>query len=149
MTNDDKIKLKPKQLYTYLSCELYRRRCDFSPLMLDLVIGGMQDDETPFLGHISKLGRAYEDDFIATGLGAYMAIPLLRKYENSVKNLNDVQAKELVHKCMEVLYYRDTRATADYSAAISTIRDNAFVVDLEEKSNTQNWNVSKYIMGYN
>lgn len=36
-----------------------------------------QDGE-PFLGAVDKLGTAYEDSTIATGLGAYMATPLLR-----------------------------------------------------------------------
>lgn len=37
-----------------------------------------QDGE-PFLGAVDKLGTAYEDSAIATGLGAYMATPLLRE----------------------------------------------------------------------
>ena len=32
----------------------------------------------PFLGAVDKLGTAYEDAAIATGLGAYMATPLVR-----------------------------------------------------------------------
>ncbi|KOB74710.1 Proteasome subunit beta type [Operophtera brumata] len=36
-----------------------------------------QDDE-PFLGTVDKLGTAYEDAAIATGIGAYMVTPLLR-----------------------------------------------------------------------
>lgn len=37
----------------------------------------VQDGE-PFLGAVDKLGTAYEDSAIATGLGAYMATPLVR-----------------------------------------------------------------------
>lgn len=35
-------------------------------------------DGEPFLGAVDKLGTAYEDAAIATGMGAYMATPLLR-----------------------------------------------------------------------
>ena len=35
-------------------------------------------DGEPFIGAVDKLGTAYEDAAIATGLGAYMATPLLR-----------------------------------------------------------------------
>lgn len=37
----------------------------------------LQDGE-PFLGAVDKLGTAYVDSAIATGLGAYMATPLVR-----------------------------------------------------------------------
>lgn len=128
---------------------MYQRRCNFSPLMLELVIGGMQDDDTPFLGHVSLLGRAYEDDFISSGLGAHMATPLLREFENRRDELDAAAARDLVHNCMEVLYYRDCRATSNYSTALSTVRESKFVVELEQRSSNQNWNVAKYIVGFN
>lgn len=147
--NDDKIILKPRQLYNYLTCEMYRSRCNFTPLMLELVIGGMQDDETPFLGHVSPLGRAFEDDFISSGLGGHMAIPLLREYERKLDELNENTVQELIHNCMEVLYYRDCRSTADYSTALCTKRKSGFEVDLSQNSSVQNWDVAKLIFNYN
>ena len=50
----------------------------------DFIRGGNENfttfyqDGEPFLGAVDKLGTAYEDACIATGLGSYMATPLLR-----------------------------------------------------------------------
>ena len=75
---DDKMELKPKSLYNWITRIMYNRRCRFNPLWVDLVVGGMQDGE-PFLGHVDMRGRSYEDSVIATGYGKHLAIPLLRE----------------------------------------------------------------------
>ena len=75
---DDKIELKPKSLYNWLTRVLYNKRSRFDPLWIDVVVGGMQDGE-PFLGHVDLRGRAYEDSAISTGYGKHMAVPLLRE----------------------------------------------------------------------
>ncbi len=44
---DDKNVMKPKALYSYLTRLMYNRRSNFNPLWLDLVVGGMEDEEEP------------------------------------------------------------------------------------------------------
>ena len=46
----------------------------------------------------------------ATGLGAHMALPLLRKSWR--EDLTEEEARKLLVDCMRVLFYRDTRASA-------------------------------------
>ena len=46
--------------------------------------------------------------FIATGLGAHMALPLLR--QEWTAEMGEAEARALLTKCMQVLFYRDTRA---------------------------------------
>ncbi|RYY72670.1 hypothetical protein EON63_20575 [archaeon] len=41
-------------------------------------IAGYRDSQ-PFLGYVDLIGTAYEENFIATGFGAYLAIPLIRE----------------------------------------------------------------------
>lgn len=62
------------------------------------------------MGTVDKLGTAYVDPVIATGYGAYMATPLLRKAWEANKEMSEEEAAALLHKCMEVLYMRDARS---------------------------------------
>jgi 20S proteasome subunit beta 7 len=61
-----------------------------------------------FLGYIDHKGVSFEGDTIATGYGAYIAIPLLRKYWKA--DMNYQEAKDLLDGCLRVLFYRDARA---------------------------------------
>ena len=44
----------------------------------------------------------------ASGLGAHMALPLIRK--DWRPDLSEAEARKLLEDCMRVLFYRDTRA---------------------------------------
>jgi len=139
---DDKIAMKPKDLYTWLTRVLYNRRSRFNPLWLDMVVGGMQYDE-PFLGHINFRGRSYTNNVVSTGFGTHLALPILR--EQSEKGpLSEAQAQELVKKCMEVLFYRDCRGYPRYSQA----NINAGGCTVSKHDVAQNWDLAKLIKGY-
>ena len=141
-SNDDKILLKPKDLFTWLTRIFYNRRSKFNPLWLDMVVGGMQDEE-PFLGHINMRGRAYTNDVISTGFGTHLALPLLREYSEKGP-MSEHQAKDVLKKCMEVLFYRDCRGYPKYSQANMNIDGSS----LEDKDVDQNWDLAHTIKGY-
>lgn len=88
---DDKIEMKPKALYNWLTRCMYNRRCRMNPWWIDLVVGGVENGE-PFLGHVDVRGRAYEDKAIATGFGKHLAIPLLREYSENPNAVLDYDA---------------------------------------------------------
>ncbi|XP_058829051.1 proteasome subunit beta type-4 [Topomyia yanbarensis] len=140
----DKNELKPKSLYNWLTRVMYNRRCDFKPLYLDMVVGGIQDGE-PFLGHVNLRGRAYISDVVATGYGTHMALPLLREYSENptaYAGLDRQKASELIKSVMEVLWYRDCRSDPKYSQVICTsegvhLDSHCFV--------NQNWNLAKMV----
>lgn len=56
------------------------------------------------------LGNAYESPCIATGYGSYIAIPLLRDFIEKNNKITEAQARDIVERCLRVLYYRDARA---------------------------------------
>ena len=86
---------------------MYSRRNKMDPFYNQLVVGGFRDGNS-FLGYVDLHGTSYEDNAIATGYGAYIAIPLLR---NAYKpNLSKKAAKEILEGCIRVLYYRDARS---------------------------------------
>lgn len=68
-------------------------------------------DLTRFLGYVDYQGTTYHSSTIATGYGAYIAIPLLRKaVEGNEDTLTEEQATKILDDCMRVLFYRDARS---------------------------------------
>ena len=64
-----------------------------------------------FLGYVDLQGTTYQSSTIATGYGAYIAQPLLRKaVEGREDTLTEQEAIKLLDDCMRVLYYRDARS---------------------------------------
>ncbi|XP_072937668.1 proteasome subunit beta type-4 [Epargyreus clarus] len=114
----DGLQLKPRSLHCWLTRVMYNKRSKMDPLWNNYVVAGIQDGE-PFLGAVDKLGTAYEDSTIATGLGAYMATPLLRSALEKGP-LDEESATALVRKCMEVLFYRDARSFPRYQLGAVT-----------------------------
>lgn len=65
-----------------------------------------------FLGCVNLIGTTYEASTIATGFGAHLAQPILRKaVEGREESLEEGEAQALLEKCMAVLWYRDARST--------------------------------------
>ena len=60
-----------------------------------------------YLGTVDLIGTAYEDNFVATGIGNHFAIPLLRN--KWAPDMTEAQARTLLEDCMRVCYYRDCR----------------------------------------
>lgn len=164
---DDKIEMKPRSLYNWLTRCMYNRRCRMNPWWIDLVVGGMQDGE-PFLGHVDVRGRAYEDKVVATGFGKHLAIPLLREYSENPNAVLDYDAAQTlvcilvcIHfkfesnwffslskqlkKCMEVCFYRDCRSYHQYKVAVSTKQGSKVIGPINVD---QNWEFAKTIKGY-
>ena len=57
------------------------------------------------------LGTTYTSSTIATGYGAHIAQPLLRKaVEGNEETLTEEAAIKILNDCMRVLYYRDARS---------------------------------------
>ena len=104
---DDGIKKTPKEIYNYLSAVMYHKRNQMDPFYNQLVVGGFHSGRS-FLGYVDLQGSAFEDDTIATGYGAYIAIPLLRKAFKA--SLTREEAKRILEDCMKVMYYRDARS---------------------------------------
>lgn len=106
---DDGASLAPSMLHHWLTRIMYQRRSKMDPLWNSIVIAGVRDGVS-YLGTTDLYGTMYTDDIIATGLGAHMALPLLRKGWRA--DLTEAEARKLLEDCMRVLFYRDTRASS-------------------------------------
>lgn len=98
----------PKETLHTLASLMYQKRSKMQPLWNDLVVAGFNDEDGGFiLGTTDKIGTMYEDDFIATGFGMHLALPILR--DNFRPGMTEEEARAVLEKCMKVLYYRDCR----------------------------------------
>jgi 20S proteasome subunit beta 7 len=116
-TAEDSHTLGPSQIYEYLSNIMYARRSKIDPLWNSLVVGGYKDGKS-FLGYVDLLGTTYSSSTIATGYGAYIAQPLLRKaVEGRETTLTEEEAVTIFQDCMKVLFYRDARSLNKFQIA--------------------------------
>lgn len=83
-------------------CKLYH--VDFRCLLINI-------DGFSFLGYVDLLGTTYEASTLATGYGAYIAQPLLRKaVEGREHVLTEEEGIAILDNAMKVLFYRDARS---------------------------------------
>lgn len=99
-----------KEVWSFLRAKMYQRRNKFDPLWNEIVVAGYDEEKSPFIGIVDKIGTAYgcNEKFIATGFGSYMAIPYLRNEYRD--NMEEGEARALLEDCMRMLFYRDCRA---------------------------------------
>lgn len=64
-----------------------------------------------FLAYVDLLGVTYSASTLATGYGAYIAQPLLRKaVEGREDTLTEHEARTILEDALRVLFYRDARS---------------------------------------
>ncbi|KAJ3114144.1 Proteasome subunit beta type-7 [Nowakowskiella sp. JEL0407] len=142
---DDGHTLSPPQIYEYISRLMYARRSKFDPLWNSLVVGGFKDGKK-FLGFVDLQGTTYQSSTIATGFGAYLAVPILRKsVEGREDLLTEEEASKILDECMRVLYYRDARSLNKFQKA--KIDANGVTIS-EPMSLPTEWSFAEGIRGY-
>lgn len=141
--------LNAKNLHTYLAKVMYKRRSDFNPLWNHLLVAGLDGEDKPFLASTDLLGTTFSSPSLATGFGAHLAQPLMRKVapdEETAAKLSKEQAIAAVKEAMKVLFYRDARSLDKYSIAVITKAGVELKED--EKLENQSWAFADQIRGY-
>ncbi|TFK71410.1 proteasome endopeptidase complex beta subunit [Pluteus cervinus] len=137
--------LGPVEIHEYLSQIMYARRSKIDPLWNSLIVGGVKDGKR-FLAYVDLLGTTYSASTIATGYGAFIAQPLLRKaVEGNENTLTEDAAMAILEESMRVLYYRDARSLDKYQLAKIT----ADGITVSESRHLQtSWSFAEGIRGY-
>ncbi|KAG9246676.1 nucleophile aminohydrolase [Calycina marina] len=141
--------LNAQNLHTYLAKVFYKRRSEFSPLWNQVLVAGLDAESKPFLASADLLGTTFSAPSLATGFGAHLAQPLLRKVapdEDAVAKLSEEEAVQAVKESMKVLFYRDARSLDKYSIAVVTKAGIRLKED--EKLENQSWAFADKIRGY-
>jgi 20S proteasome subunit beta 7 len=131
---DDGRKLHPEEIYNYLCRVMYSRRNKGDPYWNSLVVAGYRAGKS-FLGYVDLQGTCYEDDFVTTGYGSHLALPLIRPAWRP--DLTKEEATKLVTDCMRVLYYRDARSSNKIQ--VTTIDDSGVSITAPFELATYNW----------
>lgn len=121
---NDGLQLYPAALHSWITRVSYNKRSKFQPLWCAWVVAGLQPNENtgklePFLGFCDKLGTSYKSNVVCSGFGQYLALPLFREILDHQDRLpTEEEARKLVTKAMEVLYYRDARSLPRYQVVV-------------------------------
>jgi len=140
---DDNFTMTPRSLHSWLTRVLYNKRSKFDPLWTNFVVGGIEKNGEGFLGFVDKLGMAYKDPIIATGYGAYIAIPLMRAAWR--EDMTQDEAEKVIRDCMKVLYYRDARSHNKYQIGVVTATESKIIGPIEVEPD---WSVAHLIVGF-
>ena len=138
LNQDDGYTKSPSEIHSYLRAVMYQRRNKGNPLWNQLLVGGFRD-EKPFLGYVDLIGTAYEENYIATGFGAYLAIPIIR--DRWVPDMEEGEARALLEDCLRVMFYRDCKASNRIQIAKAT-RDGTLVSEPYVLEN--DWETANY-----
>lgn len=138
----------PRGIFSYLTRLMYHKRTRIEPYWNTWAVGGFKDGE-PFLGYVDMIGVAYESPIVATGIGKYYALPLMREASEQIvregRELTEDDAKDIVKRALRVLLYRDCRTINKYEFAVVTEDgvkiEGPFTLDT-------NWEVAHYVKGY-
>eukprot|EP00923_Selenidium_pygospionis_P036063 GHVN01063278.1.p1 GENE.GHVN01063278.1~~GHVN01063278.1.p1 ORF type:complete len:253 (+),score=33.12 GHVN01063278.1:36-794(+) len=109
--------MSSRELASFLGRVMYNRRSKFNPLWNSLLVAGYEDGKS-HLSYVDLLGTTYEEDCIATGFGAYFAMPILR--EKAKPTMTEQEARQLLEECMLILFYRDCQAHNKIQFATAT-----------------------------
>ncbi|KAI0008879.1 20S proteasome subunit [Xylariaceae sp. FL0662B] len=141
--------LNARNLHKYLSKLLYHRRSKFDPLWNQLLVAGLDDAGEPFLAAADLLGTTFASPSLATGFGAMLAQPMMRRLvpdDAAVAGVTRDQAVAVVRDCMKVLFYRDARSLDSYSLAV--VSKDGVELSENEKLENQSWAFADRIKGY-
>lgn len=148
---NDGLHLYPAALHSWITRVAYNRRSKFEPIYCTWVVGGMQPNEDtgklePFLGFVDKLGTSYKSNIVSTGFGNHLATPLFRELTENAKRLTtEAEARDLVKRAMEVLYYRDARSLNRYQVFV--IKEDGVHKD-EIREFGGSWSTAHYVGGF-
>ncbi|TRM65178.1 nucleophile aminohydrolase [Schizophyllum amplum] len=152
-TASDGHTLGPKEVHEYLSQVMYARRSKMNPLWNSILVGGYKDGEryaspliSKIFAYVDLLGVTYTSSTLATGFGAYLAQPLLRKaVEGNENTLTEQDAEKIMEDCLRVLFYRDARSLNKFQIA----KIDAMGVHISESRSLETqWSFAEGIRGY-
>lgn len=141
--------LNAANLHKYLAKLMYRRRNDFDPLWNQVLVAGFDGGSKPFLASVDLRGTTFTSPSLATGFGAMLAQPIMRRVaatEEDAARLTREEAVKVVKECMKVLFYRDARSLDRYSIAVVT-KDGVELSE-DEQLEQQSWAFAERIRGY-
>lgn len=111
--SQDGCMMGPQEYSSYIGRVMYNKRSKGNPFYNQFLIAGKKGDGESLLAFVDHQGTYFEDNFIATGFGAYLAMPLLRNQWST--SMTKAEATTLICQCLALCFYRDCRAYCKYT----------------------------------
>ena len=109
-TNDNGA-MGPVELGHYLSSLHYGQRNRLDPFLNSAIVGGIDFNGEVVLMQVDPFGTFLNGNYFTTAFANYFACSLLRnEYPKNPNELTKDKAMNLLRKCFEVLFYRDSKA---------------------------------------
>ncbi|KAH9386446.1 20S proteasome subunit beta 7 [Nematocida major] len=120
---DKEVYMGPRECFELVKNHMYGKRCKGTPELNTHVVAGIEgplksrvlpyehDPSGKFLGVVDHLGNFYYDSIVGTGIGAHLALPILRAQVGENTEMSEEEAHKILVSVMTTLYYRDTRAS--------------------------------------
>ncbi|KAG9391196.1 Proteasome, subunit alpha/beta [Carpediemonas membranifera] len=140
---DDGVVRSPAEIHSLLGRIMYHRRSKMEPLWDTLIVAG-RDASGTFIGNTDLQGTVFSDDFMATGYGAYMALPIIRKKWRA--DMDQQAALGLLEECLKVLFFRDARSTANVQLAKVTA-DGVQITEPYRIDQEAYWEFGRQVVG--
>lgn len=138
---NDGIQRAPSEIHSLLARVMHNYRNKANPLYNSIVTAGIEDNGKTFLGTVDLYGTNFVDNFIATGFGAHVALPLLRKAYRP--DLTFDECKNALEDAMRVLVYRHCRTINKFQLANISTDGTQSITEPYELS-TQ-WSYKRYV----
>lgn len=132
-------------IHNWLRCVLYNRRSKMNPLWNTVIVAGKDYSGKPYLGYVDKIGVSFEGNSVATGFGSYIAQPMMRKAMEENPNMTVEQAKELMVRCLKVLFYRDCRSLNRFQIGVVSATENSISEPISAETD---WTIGANPSGY-
>lgn len=142
--------LKADHIHEYINRLFYHRRSQLDPLWNAAIVAGIDSKGKPFLAHNDLYGIQFQSPTLATGFGAHLAIPILRKLvdsEEDVKKVTKEDARKAIVESMKVLFYRDARSMNRYSL-VTIDKDSGVSFEKNLQVEDMSWKFAETIKGY-
>ncbi len=93
----------------------------------------------------SPSGTCYEEDFMATGFGMHLAMPILRDMWKA--DMSYDEARSLCESCLKLLFYRDCKASCKIQIATATEKGGYLDFYLTLTIKMTSWKKYQYATG--
>jgi 20S proteasome subunit beta 7 len=139
--------LGPVEFTNYLSAMHYYRRNKMNPYWNYTVIGGIDWDGKPTLFSLDQFGTLLKGDYMLVGMAQYFCNAIIApEYPLDYENFTRDQAVNLLERCFETLFYRDTRAGNNIKFSFMEFRGTGIPVYEEfQKTLKTQWNYERFV----
>jgi len=142
---EGKTYLGPNEFTAYLSSLHYYRRNKMNPYWNYTVMGGINWDGQPVLYSVDQYGTLLKSDYVLVGMAQYFCNAILApEYPTNYEELSLEQAMNLLRKCFETLFYRDTRAGNRIKFSVMYVREGQVGYEEKFEDLKTEWNFDRF-----